>query len=105
MLSRQRRLGDKIRHCGCLVHCLYSSPPAARTRMRVGGILMYSRLFTTLMAGMLVCGLSSVRGTASVVEAFHALPPEQRRPAPAFALPDHQGTSVNLSDLRGKVVV
>lgn len=66
---------------------------------------MYRQLFTTLIAGMLVCGLSSVRGTAFAVEAFRALPPEQRHPAPAFALPDHQGTSVNLSDLRGKVVV
>ena len=66
---------------------------------------MYRRLYAALIAGMLVCGLSSIVDTPFALEAFRALPPEQQRPAPAFTLPDFQGTPVNLAELRGKVVV
>lgn len=66
---------------------------------------MRSRLFRAVMASMLMYGLSSLAGVASALEAFRALPPEQQRPAPAFTLPDYQGVSINLADLRGKVVV
>ena len=58
-----------------------------------------------LMASMLVYGLFSATGVAFALEAFRALSPEQQRPAPAFSLPDHQGATINLADLRGKVVV
>lgn len=66
---------------------------------------MFSRRLTTLIACMLVPGLSYVAGAPEAVESFRAVPPEQQRPAPAFTLPDHRGASVNLADLQGKVVV
>lgn len=66
---------------------------------------MFPRLFTALIACMLVSGASYVAGTIEAVESFRALSPEQQRPAPAFTLSDHQGTPVNLADLQGKVVV
>ena len=66
---------------------------------------MFSRLFTALIAYMLVSGLSPVAGTVEALESFRALSPEQQRPAPAFTLSDHQGTSVSSADLLGKVVV
>jgi peroxiredoxin len=54
---------------------------------------------------MLVYGLSNLTGVTAPLEAFRALSPEQRRPAPAFTLPDYQGVPLNLADLQGKVVV
>jgi cytochrome oxidase Cu insertion factor (SCO1/SenC/PrrC family) len=38
-------------------------------------------------------------------EAMGAIPYEPPKPAPAFALPDLQGKTVRLTDLRGKVVL
>ena len=66
---------------------------------------MHRRLFMALTASLLMSGLSGVGATASAVEAFRALAPEQRRQAPALTLPDHRGTPVDLAELRGKVVV
>jgi cytochrome oxidase Cu insertion factor (SCO1/SenC/PrrC family) len=66
---------------------------------------MRRKVLVALMATMLVYGLSNLTGVAAPLEAFRALSPEQRRPAPAFILPDHQGVPLNLADLQGKIVV
>ena len=58
-----------------------------------------------LMLGALMVGLFAYAGSVSTPETFQALSPAKQRPAPAFTLPDQQGTSLGLVDLRGKVVV
>jgi cytochrome oxidase Cu insertion factor (SCO1/SenC/PrrC family) len=69
------------------------------------GRSMRRKVLVALMASMLVSGLSNLTSMAAALEAFRALAPEQQRPAPAFALPDHQGVPIDLADLQGKVMV
>jgi hypothetical protein len=57
------------------------------------------------LASILGFGLYRHAGVASAFEAFRALPPAQQHTPPMVTLPDHQGISINLADLRGKVVV
>jgi hypothetical protein len=57
-----------------------------------------------IIGPLLSLGLGFVTEISSL-ETFRPLPPEQQRPAPQFSLPDYQGTPMDLSDLRGKVVV
>jgi cytochrome oxidase Cu insertion factor (SCO1/SenC/PrrC family) len=66
---------------------------------------MHSRSIMSIIASLLVYGLYSIGGVASALDPFRALPPGQSMPAPAFTLPDHQGTLVHSADLQGKVVV
>jgi cytochrome oxidase Cu insertion factor (SCO1/SenC/PrrC family) len=66
---------------------------------------MRCRLVMSVLAGLLVCGLYSIAGTASALDPFRALPPGQQPAAPAFTLPDHRGIPVHSTDLQGKVVV
>jgi cytochrome oxidase Cu insertion factor (SCO1/SenC/PrrC family) len=66
---------------------------------------MYCRPLMAVIVSMLAFGLSSVAGVVSALETFRPLAPGNHRPAPAFTLPDHQGTPLHLADLQGKVVV
>jgi cytochrome oxidase Cu insertion factor (SCO1/SenC/PrrC family) len=66
---------------------------------------MPARLVVAVITGFLLGGLCGLAGTASALEPFHALPPGQQPPAPAFVLPDHRGIPVDSADLQGKVVV
>ena len=66
---------------------------------------MRSRCVMSIIASLLVYGLCSIAGVASALDPFRALPPGHHMPAPAFTLPDHQGTLVHSADLQGKVVV
>jgi cytochrome oxidase Cu insertion factor (SCO1/SenC/PrrC family) len=66
---------------------------------------MRSRCVVSIIASLLVYGLCNIAGVASALDPFRALPPGQQIPAPAFSLPDHQGTQVHSADLQGKVVV
>ena len=63
------------------------------------------RFFVIMIGGLLACGLLGVAAVAPALDSFRPLPPDQQRPAPAFSLPDHRGTSLALADLQGKVVV
>ena len=59
-----------------------------------------------LVAGVLAAGI--VTGGAAAPPDFAAMqiqPYEPPKPAPDFALPDLEGRTVRLSDLKGKVVL
>jgi cytochrome oxidase Cu insertion factor (SCO1/SenC/PrrC family) len=58
-----------------------------------------------MLRGLLVCGFLGIAAVAPALDTFRPLPPDQQRPAPAFSLPDAQGTSLAFSALHGKVVV
>ncbi|HEX9871034.1 MAG TPA: hypothetical protein VGC99_21040 [Candidatus Tectomicrobia bacterium] len=58
-----------------------------------------------MLRGLLVCGLLAVATVASALDTFRPLPPDQQHPAPAFSLPDYQGTALAFAALHGKVVV
>jgi hypothetical protein len=68
-------------------------------------VLRMPRSLTIMIRGLLVCGLLGIAAAAPALDAFRPLPPDQQRPAPAFSLPDHRGTSLALAALHGKVVV
>jgi cytochrome oxidase Cu insertion factor (SCO1/SenC/PrrC family) len=61
--------------------------------------------FIIMITSLLVCGLLDIAAVASALDTFRALPSDLQRPAPAFTLPDSQGTPLALSALHGKVVV
>ena len=63
------------------------------------------RSLVIMIRGLLVCGLLGIAAVAPALDTFRPLPPDQQRPAPAFSLPDYQGTSLALAALHGKVVV
>ena len=63
------------------------------------------RSLVIMIRGLLVCGLLGIAAVAPALDTFRPLPPDQQRPAPAFSLPDYQGTSLTLAALHGKVVV
>jgi cytochrome oxidase Cu insertion factor (SCO1/SenC/PrrC family) len=69
------------------------------------GVFVKTRLARLLMVGALTFGLFRSTAGAAVLETMQALPAAQQRPAPAFTLPDLQGTLTRLADLQGKVVV
>jgi cytochrome oxidase Cu insertion factor (SCO1/SenC/PrrC family) len=66
---------------------------------------MYCRLLIAVIVSMLAFGLSSVAGVVLALDTFRPLAPGNQQPAPAFTLPDHQGTPLHSADLQGKVVV
>ena len=66
---------------------------------------MSPRFVTLLVVGALAFSLFKLAAGAAALDTVRALPAAQQRPAPAFTLPDHQGHTVRLVDLRGKVVV
>jgi cytochrome oxidase Cu insertion factor (SCO1/SenC/PrrC family) len=68
-------------------------------------VLSMPRSFISMIRGLLVCGLLGIAAVAPALDAFRPLPPDQQRPAPAFSLPDYEGTSLALTALHGKVVV
>jgi cytochrome oxidase Cu insertion factor (SCO1/SenC/PrrC family) len=63
------------------------------------------RSLVIMIRGLLVCGLLGIAAVAPALDTFRPVPPDQQRPAPAFSLPDYQGTSLALAALHGKVVV
>jgi hypothetical protein len=58
-----------------------------------------------MLRGLLMCGLLAMPTMAHALDTFHPLPPDQQRSAPAFLLPDYQGTILASSALHDKVVV
>lgn len=61
-----------------------------------------------LLAGSLVLALVALAAGAAAAPDFAAFgvqPYDPPKPAPEFALPDLQGRTVRLADLRGKVVL
>ena len=66
---------------------------------------MRIRALRSCVVGFLAFGLCGFAASASALETFQALPPAAQYAAPAFTLPDQQGTPMRLDDLRGKVVV
>jgi cytochrome oxidase Cu insertion factor (SCO1/SenC/PrrC family) len=61
--------------------------------------------FIIVIAGLLVCGVLDIAAVAFALDTFRALPSDEQRPAPAFTLPDSQGTPLALRALHDKVVV
>ena len=58
------------------------------------------------LAGLIIALLATASvGAAPDFSALRVQPYDPPKPAPAFALPDLQGTTVRLSDLGGKVVL
>jgi cytochrome oxidase Cu insertion factor (SCO1/SenC/PrrC family) len=70
-----------------------------------GGAVVRIRFVVSLMVGALAFSFFRVAAGAGALDTFRVLPAAQQRPAPVFTLPDHQGNTVRLADLRGKVVV
>jgi cytochrome oxidase Cu insertion factor (SCO1/SenC/PrrC family) len=64
---------------------------------------MKSRL--ALVLGVAVALVATVALAAPDFASMQVNPYEPPKPAPAFVLPDLQGKEVQLSDLRGKVVM
>jgi cytochrome oxidase Cu insertion factor (SCO1/SenC/PrrC family) len=70
-----------------------------------GGAVVRIRFVVSLMIGALAFSFLQLAAGAAALDTFRALPAAQQRPAPAFTLPDQNGTPLRLADLRGKVVV
>lgn len=66
---------------------------------------MRKRSLMSFMLGAFAFGMLGVSGSALSFETFRALEPAQQRPAPAFTLPDHNGTPIGSADLKGKITV
>jgi cytochrome oxidase Cu insertion factor (SCO1/SenC/PrrC family) len=66
---------------------------------------MSTRFIMALIVGALALSLFRLAAGAAALDTFRALPAAQQWPAPAFTLPDYQGNTIRLADLRGKVVV
>jgi cytochrome oxidase Cu insertion factor (SCO1/SenC/PrrC family) len=58
-----------------------------------------------LLSGIAVALLATAAVAAPDFGSMHVIPYEPPKPAPGFALPDLNGNEVQLSDLRGKVVM
>ncbi|MBW2457260.1 MAG: redoxin domain-containing protein [Deltaproteobacteria bacterium] len=71
--------------------------PSIQPRLRTGVVLLLLGLAAVLGYG--ACGWWTIEPRTTPIQV--------KRPAPEFALPDHEGTVVRLSDLlaRGPVVV
>jgi protein SCO1 len=77
--------------------------PTARTRPALPWLIAAS-LLLALAAGAMVLGArSGFPGLGA--DAFHGTPYPDPEPAPAFALTDHDGARVRLSDFRGEAVL
>jgi cytochrome oxidase Cu insertion factor (SCO1/SenC/PrrC family) len=68
-------------------------------------VLRIPQSFIITIRVLLVCGFLSIAAVAPALDTFRPLPPDQQRPAPAFSLPDFQGTPLAFAALHGKVVV
>jgi cytochrome oxidase Cu insertion factor (SCO1/SenC/PrrC family) len=68
-------------------------------------VLRISSLGISMLTGLLMCGLLAMATMAHALDTFRALPPDQQRSAPAFILPDYEGTPLAFAALHGKVVV
>jgi cytochrome oxidase Cu insertion factor (SCO1/SenC/PrrC family) len=64
---------------------------------------MIRRLAVTGLVAMLLVGPAA--GVGPDFAALQVQPYDPPKPAPAFALPDLQGKTIRLKDLRGKVVL
>jgi hypothetical protein len=58
-----------------------------------------------MLRRLLMCSLLAMATMAHALDTFHPLPSAQQRPAPAFLLPDYEGTILASAALHGKVVV
>ena len=84
---------------------MFMSTPCQYSVNKEEGVFVKTRLVKLLVVGALTFGLFRSTVDAAVLETMQALPAAQLRPAPAFTLPDLQGTLTRLADLQGKVVV
>jgi len=63
------------------------------------------KLQSALVLGVVVALVATTALAAPDFASMQVIPYEPPKPAPAFSLPDLQGTVVTLSDLRGKVAM
>jgi cytochrome oxidase Cu insertion factor (SCO1/SenC/PrrC family) len=68
-------------------------------------VLRISSSGIAMLIGLLLCALLGVATAAAALDTFRPLPPDQQRSAPAFILPDYEGTPLASAALHGKVVV